>query len=179
MNNILRGSSLALLAITLSLITQLIMKGLTYHVDFLVTIFGRFVFSLPLLFLFAFLIRKNKFLQINNWRNIFIRSFFGFITMISVFWSLQLIPIALVTSLAQSSAIFVTLFAPFLIGEKVGKIRWIAVLLGLVGVYLITNPIGIWLGTDNLSPLGLSLATLSAISHAGLAIILRKLGKTE
>ncbi len=155
------------------------MKSLTSEVDFLMTIFGRFVFSLPLLFLFAIFIRKNLFFQINNWVNVLLRSFFGIITMIPVFLSIQLIPIGLVTALAQSSAIFITIFAPIFIGEKIGYIRWCAVLLGLFGIYLMTNPIGIIVGTSNLSSLGLALATFSALSHAGLALTLRKLGQTE
>ena len=155
------------------------MKSITNEVDFLMTIFGRFVFSLPLLFLFAIFIRKNLFFQINNWVNVLLRSFFGIITMIPVFLSIQLIPIGLVTALAQSSAIFITIFAPIFIGEKIGYIRWSAVLLGLFGIYLMTNPIGIILGTSNLSSLGLALATFSALSHAGLALTLRKLGQTE
>ena len=48
--------------------------------------------------------------------------------MLLVFLSLQLIPIGLVTALAQSSAIFVTILAPIIIGEKIGVKRWIAVL---------------------------------------------------
>ena len=155
------------------------MKSLTNEVDFLMTIFGRFVFSLPLLFLFAIFIRKNLFFQINNWVNVLLRSFFGIITMIPVFLSIQLIPIGLVTALAQSSAIFITIFAPIFIGEKIGYIRWCAVLLGLFGIYLMTNPIGIIVGSSNLSSLGLALATFSALSHAGLALTLRKLGQTE
>ena len=155
------------------------MKSLTNEVDFLMTIFGRFVFSLPLLFLFAIFIRKNLFFQINNWVNVLLRSFFGIITMIPVFLSIQLIPIGLVTALAQSSAIFITIFAPIFIGEKIGYIRWCAVLSGLFGIYLMTNPIGIIVGTSNLSSLGLALATFSALSHAGLALTLRKLGQTE
>ena len=42
-----------------------------------------------------------------------------------------------------------------------------------------TNPIGIINGTSDLSPIGLTMATISALTHAGLALILRKLGKTE
>ena len=179
MSNNLFGSILGFLAVILSLFTHLIMKSLTNEVDFLMTIFGRFVFSLPLLFLFAIFIRKNLFFQINNWVNVLLRSFFGIITMIPVFLSIQLIPIGLVTALAQSSAIFITIFAPIFIGEKIGYIRWCAVLSGLFGIYLMTNPIGIILGTSNLSSLGLALATFSALSHAGLAITLRKLGQTE
>ncbi len=179
MSNNLFGSVLGLIAVILSTLTHLIMKFLTHEVDFMMTIFGRFVFSLPLLFLFTIIVRKQKLLQVNNWFNIFLRSFFGIITMMPVFLSIQLIPIGLVTALAQSSAIFVTLLAPFFLGEKIGPIRWSAVIIGLIGIYLMTNPVGIFLKTNDLSTLGLTLATFSALSHAGLALTLRKLGQTE
>ncbi len=179
MTNNLLGSLIGLIGIVLALITHMMVKDLTYDVDFLMILFGRFVFSLPLLFIFAIIARKTQFLQINNWFYVLLRSVFGLTTMLLVFLSLQLIPIGLVTALAQSSAIFVTILAPIFLGEKIGVKRWIAVLVGLLGVYLMTNPIGIINGTSDLSPLGLTMATVSALTHAGLALILRKLGKTE
>ncbi len=179
MSDNLKGSLIGLIGIILALITHMIIKDLSYNVDFLVILFGRFVCSLPLLLLFAILARKKKFFQINNWIIVILRSLFGLVTMLMVFLSLQLIPIGLVTALAQSSAIFVTLLAPILIGEKIGLRRWSAVLIGLFGVYYMTNPIGILNGSSELSSLGVIMATCSALTHAGLAIILRKLGKTE
>ena len=173
------GSLTWIVFIFLSLFTHMIIKSLTGEVDFIITIFSRFVFSLPILLLLAYLARKKLFLQINNWRNVLLRSFFGFVTMIMVFTSLQLIPIGLTTALAQSSAIFVTILSPFILGEKIGLIRWTAVIFGLLGVYLMVDPISIIKVTSNLSTLGLSLAFCSAITHAILALILRKIGKSE
>ena len=173
------GSLIGLVGIILALITHMMIKDLSYDVDFLMILFGRFVCSLPLLFLFAIIARKALFFKINNWQIVALRSVFGLTTMLLVFLSLQLIPIGLVTALAQSSAIFVTILAPMFVGEKIGLKRWSAVLVGLIGVYFMTNPIGIIMGTSNLSSVGVILATCSAVTHAGLAIILRKLGQTE
>ncbi len=179
MNNIFLGSTFWMTAIILSVITHVIIKSLTSEIDFLVIIFSRFSFSLPLLLIIAFFLRKKKLFKINNHKIMLTRSFFGIITMIPVFLSLQLIPIALVTTLAQSSAIFVTILSPLFLGEKIGIVRSFAVILGLIGVFLMTNIINVIDGTNNLSALGLTLATFSAVSQAGLAITLRKLGKTE
>jgi len=99
--------------------------------------------------------------------------------MIMVFSSLQLIPIGLTTALAQSSAIYVTLLSPFVLGEKIGLIRWTAVIAGLIGVFLMINPISIINETSDLSAFGIYLAFGSAVTHAALALILRKIGKTE
>ncbi len=179
MSSNLIGSLIWLFFIFLSVFSHMIIKSLAGEVDFLITLFARFVYSLPILFILAFIGRKKLFLQINNWNNIFIRSLFGFVTMIMVFSSLQLIPIGLTTALAQSSAIYVTLLSPLILGEKIGLIRWTAVIAGLIGVFLMINPISIIEKTSELSSLGLLLAFTSAITHAGLALILRKIGKTE
>ena len=179
MSSNLIGSLIWLLFIFLSVFSHMIIKSLTGEVDFIITLFARFVYSLPILFILALIARKMLFLQINNWNNIFIRSLFGFVTMIMVFSSLQLIPIGLTTALAQSSAIYVTLLSPLFLGEKIGVIRWTAVIIGLIGVFLMINPVGIIKETSELSTLGLLLAFGSAITHAGLALILRKIGKTE
>ena len=179
MSSNLIGSLIWLLFIFLSVFSHMIIKSLTGEVDFIITLFARFVYSLPILFILALIARKMLFLQINNWSNIFIRSLFGFVTMIMVFSSLQLIPIGLTTALAQSSAIYVTLLSPLFLGEKIGVIRWTAVIIGLIGVFLMINPVGIIRETSELSTLGLLLAFGSAITHAGLALILRKIGKTE
>ena len=173
------GSLIWIIFIFFSLFTHLIIKSLSGEVDFIITLFARFAYSLPILFILAFIARKSLLFQINNWTNIFLRSFFGFVTMIMVFSSLQLIPIGLTTALAQSSAIYVTLLSPFILGEKIGIIRWIAVITGLSGVFLMINPISIINNTSNLSAFGVYLAFGSAVTHAGLAIILRKIGKTE
>ena len=173
------GSLIWIIFIFLSLFTHMIIKSLSGDVDFIITLFSRFTYSLPILFILAFIARRSLLFQINNWKNIALRSFFGFVTMIMVFSSLQLIPIGLTTALAQSSAIYVTLLSPFVLGEKIGLIRWTAVIAGLIGVFLMINPISIINETSDLSAFGIYLAFGSAVTHAALAIILRKIGKTE
>ncbi len=173
------GSLIWILFIFLSLFTHMIIKSLSGEVDFIITLFSRFAYSLPILFVLAYVARKSLLFRVNNWKNIALRSFFGFVTMIMVFSSLQLIPIGLTTALAQSSAIYVTLLSPFVLGEKIGLIRWSAVIFGLIGVFLMINPISIINETSELSALGVYLAFGSALTHAALALILRRIGKTE
>ena len=173
------GSLIWIIFIFLSLFTHMIIKSLSGDVDFIITLFSRFAYSLPILLIIAYIARKSLLFQINNWKIIALRSFFGFVTMIMVFSSLQLIPIGLTTALAQSSAIFVTLLSPFILREKIGLIRWTAVFSGLIGVFLMINPISIIRETSNLSSFGICLAFGSAVTHAMLAIILRRIGKTE
>ena len=68
--------------------------------------------------------------------------------------------------------ILTALSVPFL-GEKVGKWRWGAVIVGLVGVVVIANPSG------NTEILGSSIALLAAFLAAVAAILVRRMGDTE
>ena len=164
MSSNLIGSLIWLLFIFLSVFSHMIIKSLTGEVDFIITLFARFVYSLPILFILALIARKMLFLQINNWNNIFIRSLFGFVTMIMVFSSLQLIPIGLTTALAQSSAIYVTLLKKYPAGilmptilssivvftlifdrcifnKKIRKIDVLCIFLIAVSIYILTTNI--------------------------------------
>ena len=54
--------------------------------------------------------------------------------------SLRFIPLATAIVLAYLSPIMVTLVSPLLIGERITKPQWVAVLIGFGGVVLITSP---------------------------------------
>ena len=88
------------------------MKGLTYHVDFLVTIFGCFVFSLPLQEHLRMYHQQINFCKLIIGEIFLFVPYFGFITIEYSFLVKQLIPIALVTSLAHIH--ICNLFVPFL-----------------------------------------------------------------
>ncbi|MEM7564597.1 MAG: EamA family transporter, partial [Pseudomonadota bacterium] len=53
---------------------------------------------------------------------------------------LSLLPIAVASTLGFSSPIFLALLAGLLLKEKVGRDRWVVILVGFGGVMLITNP---------------------------------------
>ena len=54
--------------------------------------------------------------------------------------ALSILPIAIVSTLAWTSPIFLTIAAALVLSEKVSIGRWLAVLIGFVGVVLVTNP---------------------------------------
>lgn len=69
------------------------------------------------------------------------------------YYSLGVMAFATATTISYSNAIFMTALAVPLLGEKVGLIRWFAVLLGFVGVVLVMNPTGDGFGLDAMAPL--------------------------
>ena len=64
------GSLIWIIFIFLSLFTHMIIKSLSGEVDFIITLFSRFAYSLPILFILAYVARKSHLFQVNNWKNI-------------------------------------------------------------------------------------------------------------
>lgn len=168
------GAGLSVLAVTFGLITGVLVKMLSIEgVSILVILFFRFWLSLPLLFLAAFLFRRGQMMQIGNRKLLLMRCVLGTATITLWFLALAYAPLGLAAAMFQSSVLFVTLLAPFWLGEKVGPYRWSAVLVGLIGVFIITNPFQAELS------IGVLFGVAGALLMAVLNILLRQLGKTE
>lgn len=85
-------------------------------------------------------------------------------------YALLLIPMAQLFALEFSSPIIVALLAPFLLGEKLTRMRLLASTLGFAGILIVARPFG----AGELSP-GLLIALGSAVSFAGAAILTKML----
>ena len=70
----------------------------------------------------------------------FRRCFFGLIALLAIFTALRNLPLATVVSISFAAPIFTTILSIFLLSEKVGLFRWIAVLVGFIGIIIITEP---------------------------------------
>ena len=70
----------------------------------------------------------------------FLRCFSGLIALVSIFIALRELPLATVVSISFAAPIFTTIFSIFLLNEKVGVYRWLAVIVGFVGILIITEP---------------------------------------
>ncbi len=64
----------------------------------------------------------------------------GLIALVSIFIALRELPLATVVSISFAAPIFTTIFSIFLLSEKVGIFRWLAVIVGFVGILIITEP---------------------------------------
>ena len=70
----------------------------------------------------------------------FLRCFFGLVALLSIFTAIRNLPLATVVSISFAAPIFTTIFSIFLLNEKVGYFRWLAVVVGFIGVIIITEP---------------------------------------
>ena len=102
-----------------------------------------------------------------------IRSVSGILSLALLYFAITRIPIADATALAYAAPIFITVLAIFLLGERIGLRRWLAVFAGFAGVLLIARP------TADSWDIGVAAAAASAFTGALVAIWLRKLATSE
>ena len=69
-----------------------------------------------------------------------LRCLSGLIALIAIFIALRKLPLATVVSISFAAPIFTTIFSIFLLNEKVGFYRWLAVSIGFIGIIIITEP---------------------------------------
>ena len=167
------GVLCTLSAVACGLITGLIVKFLSDDLSLLTTLFYRFLFCLPLLLCTALWVRGRDFYKLKQKKTMLVRIVFGLSGILLWFLALRSISLGQATALFQSSVIFVTLASPFVLAERVGPYRMCAVLVGMVGIILLTDPFS--------SPLsgGVLYAVFGAVVSAGLSLSLRRLGKQD
>ena len=70
----------------------------------------------------------------------FLRCIFWLIALVAIFTALRNLPLATVVSISFAAPIFTTIFSIFLLNEKVGFYRWLAVIVGFIGIIVIAEP---------------------------------------
>ena len=137
-----------------------------------VLFFRGFCGIIPILFL----IPKDRYLDFYKTTRPFLhfkRCLAGLIALVSIFIALRNLPLATVVSITFAAPIFTTLFSIFLLNEKVGLYRWLAVLVGFVGIIIISEPGFSSLNLYYIYPI------IFCLGLSYVAIAIRKLSSTE
>ena len=103
----------------------------------------------------------------------FKRCLSGLIALVSIFIALRNLPLATVVSITFAAPIFTTIFSIFLLNEKVGLYRWLAVLVGFAGIIVISEPGFSSLNFYYIYPI------IFCLGLSYVAIAIRKLSSTE
>ena len=172
-NRPLIGITFSIFSVFLGLVSGLLIKKVSIEANLITTLFYRFVFSVPLLLLFAMYTRGWSAFQISQKKTMAFRTIFGFTGMVLWMLAIRNLPLGQATALFQSSVIFVTILSPFLLNENVGFFRWSSVILGLIGIFILTDPF-----SKEVS-LNIIYGILAAVAGAFLSISLRRLGKGD
>jgi drug/metabolite transporter (DMT)-like permease len=123
-----------------------------------------------------FLIPKNKlktFYSTKRSKEHLFRCLMGLMALIAIVVALRELPLAVVVSLSYAAPLFITVLSIFLLSEKVGVFRWLAVLIGFIGVIIIAEP-----GFKGMNYLYF-LPLIFCIGMAFVTITIRKLSSTE
>ncbi|MGH1425260.1 MAG: DMT family transporter [Pseudooceanicola sp.] len=89
------------------------------------------------------------------------------------FFAITVIPLAQVFALEFTAPLWVLVLSPFVLGERLTRMRALAGLIGFVGILIVARP-----GASPLSP-GLIAAAVAAIGFAGTAVLTRRLTRSE
>ena len=123
-----------------------------------------------------FLIPKNKlktFYTTERSKEHLFRCLMGLMALIAIVVALRELPLAVVVSLSYAAPLFITVLSIFLLSEKVGVFRWLAVIIGFIGIIIIAEP-----GFKGMNYLYF-LPLIFCIGMAFVTIMIRKLSTTE
>ena len=104
-----------------------------------VLFFRGFCGIIPILFL----IPRERYFDFYKTDRVFLhfkRCASGLIAIVAIFIALRNLPLATVVSITFAAPIFTTVMSIFFLSEKVGLYRWLAVLVGFIGILIISEP---------------------------------------
>ena len=90
-----------------------------------------------------FLIPKERYFNFYKTNRPFLhfkRCVSGLVAIVAIFIALRKLPLATVVSITFAAPIFATIMSIFFLSEKVGLYRWLAVLVGFIGILIISEP---------------------------------------
>jgi len=115
-------------------------KHLSTEIHFIQVVWGRYFFMAILSLLITYFFFNHNLRWPKNLPIQLSRSLFLFLSTVFFFFSISKISLAEALTLSFVSPIIVTILSIFLLNEKVGVRRWIAVFLGFAGVIIVIRP---------------------------------------
>jgi len=139
-NNNRKGIILILLAMMVFSVQDSIMKYIYNFVSLYEVYLVRTIVSFVLIVLFLKLTKRPIVFKTQYPVLTFCRIILFFFGFSSFYVSLTVLPLATATALFFVTPFLITIFASIFLKEKIGLRRWVAVIIGFIGVYVILNP---------------------------------------
>ncbi|MBU1642824.1 DMT family transporter [bacterium] len=136
-----------LLSALISALNGAIAKILSQELSALEIVFFRNV--LGVLFLLVMLKHTPTRLPGGKTHLLILRGLLGFSAMILFFYTITTIPLGVAITLNKTSPLFVTILAFFLLKEHLSVKALFALIVGFIGVLMITKPVGLTLGYEH------------------------------
>ena len=139
-NNNPKGIILILLGIFVFSIQDSIMKYIYSFVSLYEIYLIRTLVSFVIILLFLKITKKPIIFKTQYPLLTFCRILLFFFGFSSFYISLTVLPLITATALFFVTPFLITIFAKFFLKEQIGPRRWLAVIIGFIGVYVILNP---------------------------------------
>lgn len=148
-------------------------KFLSQEIHFLQVVWGRYFFMALFSILIASLFFRKHLRFPKGIKIQVLRSLFLFLSTIFFFYAISVISLAEALTLAFISPIIATILSFFILKESVGPRRWIAVIMGFIGVLFVIRP---GFAEVNMATVG---AVCAGICYAFYIISTRKLSSID
>jgi len=148
-------------------------KYLSNELPLFVLLWGRYVFNFLFVALFFFRGAPADIIRTRNLKLQILRSILLVASTLTFWLALMFLPLADCVVILFVSPLLVTMLAAPLLGEFVGAHRWVAVILGFIGVLVVMRPGFTIFDWVSMLPL------ITALLYAGVQISTRILGRTD
>ena len=172
-NNNTKGIILILTAMLIFAVQDSLMKYIYNSVALYEVYFFRTIVSFTLIIIYLKILKKPIVFKTHYPLLTFCRVILFFFGFSSFYISLTIMPLATATALFFVTPFLITIFAKFILKDQIGPRRWIAVIVGFIGVYIILNPNFNDFDYFSLSPI------LCAFCYALSMIIIKKTSKKD
>ena len=139
-NNNPKGIILVLIAMLIFSVQDSIMKYIYNSVSLYEVYIIRTLVSFFIILAFLKLFKKPIIFKTHYPFLTFLRIILFFFGFSSFYVSLTIMPLATATALFFVSPFLITIFAKFILKDQIGPRRWLAVIVGFIGVYIILDP---------------------------------------
>jgi drug/metabolite transporter (DMT)-like permease len=169
----LQGISFLILAMLIISLQSIAVKRLGGSYPVLEMVVLRNLVALPFTLLFFRFEGKQGLPTTNQFKLEFIRGIFLFLSYTTFMMGLAALPLAEVEAIRFSGPMMITILSVFILGEKVEPVRWLALIVGFLGVLLIVKP-----GSASFN-IGSIFILISVLFYALTVMSTRKLQNTD
>ena len=168
-----QGISFLILAMLIISLQSIAVKGLGGSYPVLEMVLLRNLVALPFTLLFFRFEGKRGLPTTKHFKLEFLRGIFLFLSYTAFMMGLAALPLAEVEAIRFSGPMMITILSVFMLGEKVEASRWLALVVGFLGVLLIVRP-----GSATFN-LGSVFILISVLFYALTVMSTRKLQTTD
>lgn len=122
-----------------------------------------------------YLLARKEFslLRVQKPRVLIARAIVGNLALVLTFAAVKFLPLSNATILFMAAALITPAMAYFFLKESIGLKRWIAIIIGFIGVIIVANPSAV--EADKAYLIGVFLALMGAIGYSVIHILLRQM----